>query len=82
MNAHVGKALGNEITKSRKNADMTQEEIAEKINISSRTYQEYEAGRTLPRYNTLFRIAKVTNTPPSTFIDPMFKAWEEHNTED
>ena len=49
---------------------MTQEEIAEKIKIAPRTYQAYEAGQTLPRYTTLFKIAKATNT------NAMWQQWK------
>lgn len=73
MNTDVGEYLGKAISQARKNAGLTQEQLASKINISFRTFQAYEADRILPRYKTLFAIAEVTNTAAPDLIKPM---WE------
>jgi len=70
------KKLGLTIRQARKNAELTQEGIAAKIKISSRTYQAYELGAVLPRYETLFKIAKVTGTTAPQLLKPMWDDWK------
>ncbi len=76
MDKESGKYLGMAITKSRKKAKLTQEQIAAQISISTRTYQAYEAGEVLPRYETLFNIAHVTNTSATALLKPMWEYWK------
>lgn len=58
-NAKLPKTLGKKIQKLRKNTDMTQEDVAEKIGIS-RAYMGYiEQGRYSPSLEVLEKIARV-----------------------
>jgi len=57
-NAKLPKALGKRIQRYRKQADLTQEELAEKVGIS-RAYMGYiEQGRNTPSLEILEKIAK------------------------
>ncbi len=58
-NAKLPKALGKRIQKLRRNTELTQEELAEKIGIS-RAYMGFiEQGRYSPSLEVLEKIAKV-----------------------
>ncbi len=45
----------------RKENGFTQQEVAEKLNISQRTYSDYETDKTEPTMEVLLRIAKLFN---------------------
>lgn len=47
----------------RKNMNLTQAQVAKKLNISERAYQNYETGRRTPKLYTALLIAKVLNSP-------------------
>lgn len=46
----------------RKSMNLTQAQVAKKVNISERTYQNYETGRRTPNLYTAQLIAKVLNS--------------------
>ena len=46
----------------RKNMNLTQAQVAKKLNISERAYQNYETGRRIPKLYTALLIAKVLNS--------------------
>lgn len=52
------KRLGNNIQKLRKKANLTQEELGEKVKVSPKFIQFIEAGTRKPSLKTLYRIAK------------------------
>lgn len=57
-NAKLPKALGKKVQRLRKSANLTQEQLAEKINIS-RAYMGYiEQGRNSPSLEILEKIAR------------------------
>lgn len=47
---------------ARENADLTQAKTAQKVNISERAYQRYEAGERVPNVYTAQLIAKAVNS--------------------
>ena len=47
---------------ARKKEGLTQAEVAEKANISTRQYQRYESGKRLPNVETAKLIAKALHT--------------------
>ena len=49
--------LGNQLKKLRKSYNFTQEQLAEKLNISRVNYTRYENGKVRPDYETLIAIA-------------------------
>lgn len=75
MNTDACKALGKAIAQQRNDTGITQEELATRIDLSTRSIQRIEAGTEQPRYETLFRIARVLNTTPDQFILPMWERW-------
>lgn len=48
---------------ARVNANMTQQEAAEKLGISKATLQNYEAGRTTPDWEMVHKIGDVYQFP-------------------
>lgn len=46
--------FGEKLKKLRKERRLTQEETAEQIGISTRTYQNYESGRLFPQQNEVY----------------------------
>ncbi|MBX3630754.1 MAG: helix-turn-helix transcriptional regulator [Nitrosomonas sp.] len=77
MNTDVCKALGDAIAKQRNDTGITQEDLAARVDLSSRSIQRIEAGTEQPRYETLFKIARALNTTPDQFILPMWECWLE-----
>ena len=49
--------IGEKLKNSRINAGMTQEQIAEKINVSRQTISNWEAGKSLPDVINLIKIS-------------------------
>lgn len=55
--------IGERIKAARKQAGMTQQELAEKLNISYVGISQWESGRRNPKESTLVRIAEVLDVP-------------------
>ncbi len=79
MNTDACKALGEAIAHYRNDAGITQEELADRVDLNARSIQRIEAGAEQPRYDTLFKIARALNTTPDQFIRPMWERWVELN---
>ena len=60
---------GQKIVKLRHNNKITQEELAEKIGVSSQAVSKWENGKNLPDIEHLMDIAKLFNVPYSFFIE-------------
>jgi transcriptional regulator with XRE-family HTH domain len=56
------------LRKARLAADLTQEDLAEKIGVSNKTISAYETGRAIPPTSVLIEIAKVTGVSISKII--------------
>lgn len=64
-NAHLPKVLGKKIQKRRKELELTQERLAEKVGIS-RAYMGYiEQGRNIPSLEILEKISRILKFPLS-----------------
>jgi DNA-binding XRE family transcriptional regulator len=48
---------------ARVNANLSQEEAAEKLNISKATLQNYEAGKTIPQWDMVKKIGELYKFP-------------------
>lgn len=59
--------LGKKFKEYRKKAKLTQEEIAEKIDISEKHYGQLERGCFSPSLETFFKLIEVLNIPLSEF---------------
>lgn len=67
-NAKLPKVLGKRIQKRRKELELTQEELGDKVGIS-RAYMGYiEQGRYAPSLEVLEKIAKHLKSPISDFF--------------
>ena len=49
--------------------DLTQTQLAQKINTQQKSISRYETGVSLPSIETLVKIAKVLKKPASYFLD-------------
>ena len=61
--------VGGQIKKARKAADMTQAELAERLEVSLVTVQRYEGGQREASYVMLQRIATYTDKPLGFFFE-------------
>lgn len=67
----------------RKDADLTQQEVADKLYISRSLYAKYESGIAVPNKDTLQKIALLFNVDVNDLVsyeETTFMAVEEHNT--
>lgn len=62
---NLKKILGSNIKKYRKIADMTQEELAEKVGISSKHLSRIEIGNTFPSSALLEKLSIALNVSPA-----------------
>lgn len=63
------KKLGKKIKLGRAELDLTQTQLAEKINAKRKSISGYETGATLPSIRTLVKITRVLKKPASHFRD-------------
>ena len=71
----VGVDLNTRLKTTRQQLGLTQEEIAKKADISTRSYQQYESGERIPKITTALLIARVLN---STVEELFAEAPEPH----
>ena len=57
------KNYGKVFFRLRKENNMTQEEVARKLNITQRTYAHYEKGTNEPSIDTLIKLADIYRVP-------------------
>ena len=60
---------GKNIKLARIELDLTQTQLAEKINVKQKSISRYETGASLPSIRTLVKIAKVLKKPAGYFLD-------------
>ena len=63
------KRLDEKIRLGRVELDLTQTQLAEKINAKQKSISRYETGASLPSIRTLVKIAKVLKKPASYFLE-------------
>lgn len=61
--------LGKRIAQARKDADMTQEMLAEKMNVARQTVSKWEAGVTMPTIKGLVKLAEVLKTDCNSLLE-------------
>ncbi len=75
------KRIGRCIADARKKCSFTQEQLAEKIGISTQAVSKWENGHNLPDIENLMQIAELTNTPYSVLLgEPGVLTAQEHFT--
>jgi len=62
--------VGTRIRIARKNSGLTLEQLAEKVGVSTITFQRYETGRSSPSVVLLTEIASAVNRPIFSFFEP------------
>lgn len=68
MQQFAAEEIGERIARARKEADgMTQETLADLLNVSVRSVQDYESGATIP-YKYFSRLESVFNRPLGWFL--------------
>ena len=63
------KKLGKKIKLARIEFDLTQAQLAEKIDAKQKSISRYETGVSLPSLETLVKIAGALDKPTSYFLD-------------
>ena len=63
------KRLGKKIKLARVERDLTQVELARKIDGLQKTISLYESGQAVPTLEALIKIAKVLKKPPAHFLE-------------
>ncbi len=63
------KRLGKKIRLARVELDLTQTQLAQKINTQQKSISRYETGASLPSIETLVKIARVLKKPAGYFLD-------------
>lgn len=61
--------LANKIRSARRNADLSQKELGNKLGISDTAISAYETGRAIPPFPTLKEIGKITDTSIDFFTE-------------
>lgn len=61
--------IGDKIMYLRRKADLTQEKLADKIGVSTKTLQHWEAGKYTPKTESIYNIAQALNIPISELLD-------------
>ena len=61
--------IGNYIMTKRKELTLTQEQLAEKLGVSSKTISKWECGKTLPDHNIIELLCKVLKITTSELIN-------------
>jgi len=63
------KKLGKKIRLGRVELDLTQTQLAQRINSKQKSISRYETGASLPSIKTLVKIATVLKKPAGYFLD-------------
>jgi len=63
------KKLGKKIKLAGIELDLTQTQLAQRINSKQKSISRYETGASLPSIKTLVKIAKVLKKPAGYFLD-------------
>jgi transcriptional regulator with XRE-family HTH domain len=79
MKSELAQVLGQSIAAARREAGYTQEELAAKVGMAPRSLQSIEAGKDMPRYSNLFKLAYELNQDPGLLMYAMWQAWLEAN---
>lgn len=72
-NDELNKKVGINLKKARKEAGLTQVDLANELNMSPMMISRYEVGLNSIPYKHLQRIAKILNKPVTYFFDESFK---------
>lgn len=71
--SNIREVVSNNILKLRKANNLTQIELAKKVNFSDKAVSRWEKGEVLPDLETLEKLSEVFNVPLSQIIEPQSK---------
>lgn len=71
--------VGNRISEARKQAALTQEQLADQIGVSVQAVSKWENGHNLPDIENLMLIAEITNKPYGFFLDSESEGEKEYS---
>ncbi len=86
MSENIEQLIGVQIATFRKDLEITQEKLAEIIDVSTETISRLERGINIPSIKTLQKISHALHVPLKDFFDveypqkPGFTAFEKENT--
>ncbi|MEE1154164.1 MAG: helix-turn-helix domain-containing protein [Acutalibacteraceae bacterium] len=63
------KQLGRRLKFYRDNCELSQQQVANALNIERSTYTYYETGKTTPSASMLLKISKIFNVPCAVFLE-------------
>ena len=63
------KGLGKKLKYYRENCELSQQQVANALNVDRSTYTYYETGKTTPSASTLLKLSKIFNVPCSVFLE-------------
>lgn len=69
--------VGERIKNLRIAKGMKQKTMADKLNIKTSTYSNYENGHREPKLGTIKKISEILNTPVSVILDPSGESYTE-----
>ena len=62
------KSLGEKLRDLRESLNLSQNQVAEALNIDRSTYTNYELDKTRPNLETLVKISRIFNVPPAMLL--------------
>jgi transcriptional regulator with XRE-family HTH domain len=65
----LGREFGANLRRSRRRADLSQQELAELVEMQRASISELERGRRLPRIDTILKLAAATEVPVCALLD-------------
>lgn len=63
------KELGLKLKYYRENSELSQQQVANILNIDRSTYTYYETGKTTPSASMLLKLSKIFNVPCAVFLE-------------
>lgn len=73
------KELGMTLKYYRENSELSQQQVANSLNIDRSTYTYYETGKTTPSAATLLKLAKIFNVPCAVFLESINQELRLHS---
>lgn len=62
--------FGNNLSKYRRRAGISQQRLAERLNLKQQTVASWEAGRTAPRPNIIYQLSRLLNITADQLLSP------------
>ena len=72
----IKEEFGQKLRQQRRQAQMSQEQLALNSDIALRFVQEIEAGNQQPTITTLFKLSSGLGVTPDKLIMPVWDAWQ------